>query len=412
MSLFFRESILRSPIFSHTNATLQGLSTIRAFAAEKFLVEDFSKYYDKSTSASYMFVLITRAFAFWLDLVCVVYISIITLTFVEMDNSDIPGGNVGLAITQVIGLIGMCQWGMRQSAELENQMVSVERVLEYSQLPSEETNVEKKEPPKDWPKHGSIVFKDVELKYFEDIEPSLMNLSFSIAACEKIGIVGRTGAGKSSIIQALFRLAPITGTIEIDNVSTIDLQLQHLRNKISIIPQDPILFSGTLRSNLDPFEENTDEKIWQVIEEVELKRTLEFYDGGLHCKINDGGSNFSMGQRQLICLARAMLRQNKILILDEATANVDADTDNMIQNTIKTKFNDCTVLTIAHRLNTIIESDRVMVMDAGRLVEFSHPYELLKKTNGHFKKLIDQTGPSTADMLTEMAKQNFNKKVQ
>ena len=185
-----------------------------------------------------------------------------------------------------------------------------------------------------------------------------------------------------------------------------------MRNKISIIPQDPILFSGTLRSNLDPFEENTDEKIWQVIEEVELKKALEFYEGGLNCKINDSGSNFSMGQRQLICLARAMLRQNKILILDEATANVDADTDNMIQNTIKSKFNDCTVLTIAHRLNTIIESDRVMVMDAGRLVEFAHPYELLKNPNGHFKKLIDQTGSSTADILTEMAKKNFNKKVQ
>ena len=359
-----------------------------------------------------MFVLITRAFAFWLDLVCVVYIAIITYTFVEMDNSTIPGGNVGLAITQVIGLIGMCQWGMRQTAELENQMVSVERVLEYSQLPAEETNVEKQEPPKDWPKHGSIVFKDVELRYFEDIEPSIRNLSFSIAACEKIGIVGRTGAGKSSIIQALFRLAPITGTIEIDDISTSDLQLLHLRNKISIIPQDPILFSGTLRSNLDPFEENTDEKIWQVIEEVELKKALEFYEGGLNCKINDSGSNFSMGQRQLICLARAMLRQNKILILDEATANVDADTDNMIQNTIKSKFNDCTVLTIAHRLNTIIESDRVMVMDAGRLVEFAHPYELLKNPHGHFKKLIEQTGSSTADILTEMAKKNFNKKVQ
>lgn len=355
-----------------------------------------------------MFWTVTRGFAFWLDLVCVIYIAFITYAFVEMDSSNIPGGNVGLAITQIIGLIGMTQWGIRQTSELENQMVSVERVLEYAELPCEEQsgNEIKSKAPEGWPSKGEIEFKDLSLFYNDETKPSIKNLSFVIKPQEKIGIVGRTGAGKSSIIQALFRMPKITGKIIIDGIDTQSLKLQELRRSISIIPQDPILFSGSLRSNLDPFEENTDDAIWNVLNQVELKDTVSSLAGGLEGKISDGGSNFSLGQRQLICLGRALLRKNRILVLDEATASVDYETDALIQKTITTEFSNCTVLTIAHRLHTVINADKILVMDGGSMVEFDHPHVLLKNENGYLTNLVNET----SSLLADIAKDSYEKK--
>ncbi|XP_055588089.1 ATP-binding cassette sub-family C member 4-like [Uranotaenia lowii] len=404
------ESVNRSPIFSHTNATLQGLSTIRAFQAQKVLCWEFSQHMDMNTAAWYIFITTTRAFALWLDFICVIYIAVVTLSFLVM-GQDALGGSVGLAITQTISLIGMCQWGMRQSAELENQMVSVERVNEYTNLPAEPPmeTAPKYRPQRNWPENGVIKYNNVDLRYTEDGDRVLKDLSFVIQSNEKIGVVGRTGAGKSSLIQALFRLAPFEGAIEIDDIDTKTLGLKDLRSKISIIPQDPILFSGTLRSNLDPFEEKSDEELWNALEQVELKESVSSLAGGLECKMSDGGSNFSMGQRQLVCLARAILRNNKILVLDEATANVDPETDKLIQNTIRQKFSDCTVLTIAHRLHTVMDSDRVLVMDAGRVVEFGHPHELLHGPIGYLRRLVEQTGVATAATLMRIADENHKK---
>ncbi|GAB0093527.1 probable multidrug resistance-associated protein lethal(2)03659 [Sergentomyia squamirostris] len=402
------EANSRSPVFAHMNFTIQGLSTIRALKAEHVLEAEFNQHNDFNSSAWYMFLACSQSFTMWLDMACILYISIVVLSFVILDR-DVLGGNVGLAITQVVNLVGSCMWGMQQTAELENQMISVERVIQYSKLPSEpplETEPKNK-PTKEWPSDGAIKFENLSLRYVDEGEVILKDLNFEIKAGEKVGIVGRTGAGKSSLIQALFRLAPIEGKIEIDGIDTQNLGLHDLRSKISIIPQDPILFSGSLRANLDPFEERKDADIWKALEGVELRGAVASLAGGIDCRMADGGSNFSMGQRQLVCLARAILRNNLILVLDEATANVDPETDRLIQTTIRTRFSHCTVLTIAHRLHTVMDSDRVLVVDAGRVVEFGSPHELLQQSDGHLKMLVDQTGPATSMLLSQVAEESY-----
>ncbi|XP_037038321.1 probable multidrug resistance-associated protein lethal(2)03659 isoform X1 [Bradysia coprophila] len=404
------ESLTLSPIYSHINSTLQGLSTVRASKAQHVLESEFYIHSDYNTGASYLKLTTNRAFAFWLDVVCVFYIGVVTFSFLVIDNKNVRSGNIGLAILNCINLIGMCQWGMRQTAEIESQMTSVERVMEYADLKSEAAleSEPKYQPPPNWPSSGEIRFNDLNFKYSENGDFVLRNVNLLIRPREKIGIVGRTGAGKSSIVQAIFRLAELNGEIVIDGIATSTLGLHDLRKRISIIPQEPVLFSGTLRFNLDPFDEHTDGKIWDALEQVELKSFVSSSLNGLDCRIMDGGLNFSMGQRQLVCLARAILRNNKILICDEATANVDPETDKLIQTTIRKKFSGCSVLTIAHRLHTVMDNDRILVIDAGNVVEFGHPYELLQRSDGHLTKLVNQTGSETSDVLMRIAAESFS----
>ncbi|XP_008214580.1 probable multidrug resistance-associated protein lethal(2)03659 isoform X1 [Nasonia vitripennis] len=398
------EGVTRSPVFGHLSASLQGLATIRAFDADETLINEFDQHQDLHSSAWFIFIATSRAFGFYLDVFCLLYIAVVTMSFFILGDEKADGGSVGLAITQSIGLTGMFQWGMRQSAELENQMTSVERMLEYSNLPSEPPleSIPEKKPKPDWPSEGKIEFKSVFLRYSPLDPPVLKNLNFVIQPKEKIGIVGRTGAGKSSLIQSLFRLADVQGRIEIDEIETSEIGLHDLRGKISIIPQEPFLFSGTLRKNLDPFDSYEDSVLWQALEEVELKEM------GLTAHINEGGSNMSVGQRQLVCLARAIVKNNPILVLDEATANVDPRTDELIQKTIRTKFEKCTVLTIAHRLNTVMDSDRILVMDAGTAVEFEHPYILLQKESGYLRSMVNETGKNMAEALMTVAENAYN----
>lgn len=304
----------------------------------------------------------------------------------------------------------MFQWGMRQSTELENQMTSVERVLEYNNIEHEAAleALPDKKPLPTWPEKGRLEFIKVFLRYFQDDPPVLHNLNFVIEPKEKVGIVGRTGAGKSSIINALFQLSDTEGAIVIDGINISDIGLHDLRSKISIIPQEPVLFSGTMRKNLDPFDEFSDADLWNVLDEVELKDAVADLTSGLNSKMSEGGSNFSVGQRQLVCLARAILRNNKILVLDEATANIDQQTDALIQKTIRNKFSECTVLTIAHRLNTVMDSDKILVMDAGTLKEFDHAYVLLQNQEGIFYGMVQQTGKAMSDTLYSIAEESFN----
>ncbi|KAH8407656.1 hypothetical protein KR222_009487, partial [Zaprionus bogoriensis] len=405
------ESLTRSPVYSHANQTFQGLTTIRALEAMPEMEKTFHAHQNINSSALFLYTSANRAFSFWTDLICVVYILAVTFSFLVIHQS-FYSGDVGLAITQSMTLVIMCQWGMRQTAELENKMTSVERVLEYAKTPSEpplETAKDLTLSP-DWPQIGHLRFSDLHMRYSSNGNEILQGLNFESQPMEKIGIVGRTGAGKSSIIQALFRLAVNEGLIEIDGQDIAQLGLHDLRSRISIIPQDSVLFSGTLRFNLDPFGEKSDEALWGALQDVKLKEYVTGLEGGLSCHMVDSGSNFSMGQRQLVCLARAILRNNRILIMDEATANVDADTDKLIQETIHTKFARCTVITIAHRLHTVMDNDSVLVMDAGKIIEFGAPHQLLQLKDGALLKLVNQNDAATINYLKRIAAESFARK--
>ncbi|XP_031342698.1 probable multidrug resistance-associated protein lethal(2)03659 [Photinus pyralis] len=381
------EGVTRSPVFEHLSSSLQGLSTIRALQSETVLKEKFDAHQDLHSCSHHLFFATSQAFGYFIDCLCALYVAVVTLSFVIYDNGSLSG-DVGLAITQSISLIAYLQYAMQQTAELENNMTSVERILEYDAIEQEDKC--STEPLKTWPKSGGILFRNLSLKYSPLGSTILKNLNFEIFPREKIGIIGRTGAGKSSIVNALLRLSYTSGDILIDNVDIKTLNLQAVRSKISVIPQDPTLFSGTLRQNLDPFEEYNDEVLWKSLEEVELKSFFESQPEGLFHVIVQGGTNISVGQRQLICLSRAILRNNNILIMDEATANVDLETDNLIQRTIRRKFENCTVLTIAHRLQTLLDSDRVLVMNSGEVIEFDKPSVLRENTNGYFYKVVQK----------------------
>uniref|UniRef100_A0A8C3G3F5 ATP binding cassette subfamily C member 12 n=1 Tax=Cyclopterus lumpus TaxID=8103 RepID=A0A8C3G3F5_CYCLU len=276
----------------------------------------------------------------------------------------------------VFQLTGMLQYTVRQATEVEARFSSVERLQEYitgckSEAPRQ---IKEAQVPKDWPKSGTITFQDYTMRYRENTPIVLNGLNFSIRAGEKLGIVGRTGSGKSSLGVALFRLVePAAGTILIDGVDITAIGLQDLRSKLSIIPQDPVLFSGTVRYNLDPFNNFNDEEIWAASKTVSLSIVwfpqISRLEGKLEATVLENGENFSIGERQLMCMARALLRNSKIILLDEATASIDAETDALIQNTIQEAFKDCTMLTIAHRINTVLHADRILVMDNGEVTD-------------------------------------------
>uniref|UniRef100_A0A8D3B236 Multidrug resistance-associated protein 4 n=1 Tax=Scophthalmus maximus TaxID=52904 RepID=A0A8D3B236_SCOMX len=398
------ESTTRSPVFSHLSSSLQGLSTIRAFKVQQRFQQMFDKYQDLHSEAWFLFLTTSRWFAVRLDGICSVFVTITAFGCIYLRDGLEPGA-VGLALSYAVTLTGMFQWGVRQSAEIENMMTSVERVVEYAELESEAPWETDKQPPQDWPKNGSITFDRVNFSYSASEPLVLKNLSVVFTSREKVGIVGRTGAGKSSLISALFRLAEPEGRIIIDDFLTSSLGLHTLRQRMSIIPQDPVLFTGTMRKNLDPFRQHTDEDLWNALQEVQMKAVVEELPNKLETVLTESGSNFSVGQRQLVCLARAILRKNRILIIDEATANVDPRTDGLIQQTIRDKFQECTVLTIAHRLNTIIDCDRILVLDAGRIRECDEPYVLLQNQDGIFYQMVQQTGRAEAASLLHTAKQ-------
>lgn len=295
----------------------------------------------------------------------------------------------------------------RQGSELESQMVSMERIYEYT------NNVEKEEqldqtmttPMKnDWPSEGDVHVSNLQLRYIADSPLALKSVSFHVPPGSKLGVVGRTGSGKSSLIAALWRLVePCGGSIVIDGVDITKLRLADLRSRVTCIPQDAVLFSGTIRYNLDPYEWHNDHELWQALDSVQLREVIS----SLYAEVVEFGANYSEGQKQLLCLARAMLRRSKVVALDEATASVDAQTDALIQNTIGREFAHATTITIAHRLHTVIESDLVLVLDKGYCIECAHPSELLSDSTSAFSAFVDEHGEASAN-LRERARRQRN----
>uniref|UniRef100_A0A3P8TKI0 Multidrug resistance-associated protein 4 n=1 Tax=Amphiprion percula TaxID=161767 RepID=A0A3P8TKI0_AMPPE len=398
------ESTTRSPVFSHLSSSLQGLWTIRAFRAQERLKKTFDAHQDLHSEAWFLFLMTSRWFALRLDSICSIFVTVTSFGCILL-RDGLEAGEVGLVLTYALTLVGNFQWTVRQSAEVENMMTSVERVVEYTELKSEAPWETQRRPPPDWPSKGLVTFEQVSLSYSTDGPIILKDISATFEPNEKVGIVGRTGAGKSSLISALFRLAEPQGKISIDGVVTSEIGLHDLRKRMSIIPQDPVLFADTVRKNLDPFNQHSDEDLWKALEEVQLKSVVEELPGKLETVLAESGSNFSVGQRQLVCLARAILRKNRILIIDEATANVDPRTDELIQKAIRDKFRECTVLTIAHRLNTIIDSDRILVLDGGTIQELDRPFTLLQNKEGALYKMVQQLGQTEAAALLEAARQ-------
>ncbi|GMT31383.1 hypothetical protein PFISCL1PPCAC_22680, partial [Pristionchus fissidentatus] len=388
------ESITRSPIYSHLSESIQGAATIRAYN----LVDRFCKIsenkVDTHVQCRYLNYVANRWLSVRLEFVgnCVVLFAAL---FAALMRDSVSSGVIGLSVSYSLTITFVLNFAVRQISKLETNIVSVERVKEYSEVPTEAEwrNEDGSGPPPEWPSEGRISLNNYSTRYRPGLDLVVRQLNADIGAHEKIGIVGRTGAGKSSVTLALFRMIePAEGQILIDGVNIATLGMHDLRSNLTIIPQDPVLFSGTLRFNLDPFGRYGDDDLWRSLEMANLREFAAGKTDGLDHEITEGGENISVGQRQLVCLARALLRKSKVLILDEATAAIDQNTDALIQKTIRQEFDTSTVLTIAHRLNTIMDYDRIIVLGDGRIVEFDSPSNLLADRKSEFYSMAKKAG--------------------
>ena len=381
------EATTRSPIFSHVSETLNGLSTIRAYNKVKEFEKESRQKMDINMRAFWYYLQGNRFLDFNLSLLASLVLLVASIQSVfRKDKAD--AGEAALIIVYALNILQYLSLVLRLIIMFETNAVSIERINEYCNNEQEDEWVKEVRPDADWPRNGEIEFEDYSTRYRERTKLILKDLNFKVDSTEKVGIVGRTGAGKSTITLSLFRIIePVNGRILIDNVDISRIGLHDLRSKLSIIPQDAVLFTGSIRFNLDPFDKHSDDEIYESLEHAHLIDFVNTLEDGIQHKIAEGGENLSVGQRQLICLARALLRKSKILVLDEATASIDFATDELVQNTIRTEFKDCTTITIAHRLKTVLNSDRILVLDLGELKEYEKPEDLLKNSNSLFYSL-------------------------
>ncbi|KAL3643736.1 Canalicular multispecific organic anion transporter 1 [Castilleja foliolosa] len=402
------DSITRSPVYAQFGEALNGLSTIRAYKA----YDRMARINGNSMDNNIRFTLVNMSGNRWLAIRLETVGGIMiwfTATFAVMqngraENQEAFASTMGLLLSYALNITSLLTAVLRLASLAENSFNAVERVGTYIELPAEgPAIIEENRPPPGWPSEGSIRFEDVVLRYRPELPPVLHGISFVISPSDKVGIVGRTGAGKSSMLNALFRIVELErGRILIDGCDIAKFGLTDLRKVLGIIPQSPVLFSGSIRFNLDPFSEHNDADLWEALDRAHLKDVIRRNALGLDAEVSEAGENFSVGQRQLLSLSRALLRRSKILVLDEATAAVDVRTDALIQKTIREEFKSCTMLIIAHRLNTIIDCDRVLLLDAGQVVEFDTPETLLQKEDSAFSKMVQSTGSANAEYLRSL----------
>uniref|UniRef100_A0AAF5PGH3 ABC-type glutathione-S-conjugate transporter n=1 Tax=Wuchereria bancrofti TaxID=6293 RepID=A0AAF5PGH3_WUCBA len=390
------ESTARSPIYSHFQESIQGSASIRAYRCMSRFIHESQDRLDKNIVIQYHSLVANRWLAVRLELVgnLIVFCSALFAVFYR-ESGSVTAGLVGLSVAYALSITQTLNWAVRMASELETNIVAVERLREYTDLPTEGLASENlaHTPPRDWPSKGEIIFEKLKIRYRDNLEFVLKGISATIHPAEKVGIVGRTGAGKSSLTLALFRIVEAdSGRILIDGEDISKISLDNLRSKLTIVPQDPIVFSGTLRMNLDPFGHFDDALLWNALRTAHLDSLVHSFPNRLEHKLSEGGENISVGQRQLLCLARAVLRMSQILILDEAAASVDMETDALIQKTIRERFSHCTVLTIAHRLHTVMDSDRILVLENGYIREFDTPRKLLDDPDSLFRAMMKESG--------------------
>jgi len=399
------ESVLRSNVFAKFSEGLSGTSSIRAYGLKDRFIQGIQESLDEMNSAYYLTFANQRWLSTRLDMIgnLLVFVTGILVITSRFNVSPSIGG---LVLSYILSIVQMIQFTVRQLAEVENGMNATERLHYYGTALEEEAPLHTIDVRKSWPESGEIIFDNVQMRYRENLPLVLSGLNMHVKGGERIGIVGRTGAGKSSIMSTLFRLVELSsGSITIDGLDISTIGLHDLRSRLAIIPQDPTLFKGTIRSNLDPFGEHTDLELWSALRQSDLVTEEAAIDdkspGRIHLDgiVEDEGLNFSLGQRQLMALARALVRGSQIIVCDEATSSVDMETDEKIQKTIATGFKGKTLLCIAHRLRTIINYDRICVMDQGKIAELDTP-ENLYKLGGIFRGMCDRGGIRKEDITS------------
>ena len=387
-------SVTRSPILGHFRECISGVSSIRAYKCNERFVSELEERLATNLTCVYLRMATTRWLACRTSLIGNTIV-LLSAVFAISFREDISAGLAGLSVTSAISIVASLGYLTNSLCQLETNSVALERVEEYCESEQESAwhVPEQDDSLESWPNRGEIRLQNFQAKYREDLDLALNGIEMEIFPEEKVGICGRTGSGKTTLTMALFRIVePSGGSITIDGIDIHNLGLQKLRSRLTIIPQDPILFTGSLRFNLDPNDEHYDLEIWNALEQAHMKENIASTEMGLETQVEEGGQNFSVGQRQLLCLARALLRKTKILILDEATASIDFETDTMIQETIRHEFVRCTVLTVAHRLNTIADSDRIAVFSKGKLAEWDTPDNLLADPSSLYSNLVTDAG--------------------